>query len=138
AQNLRRLERLLDELHRIRRPANDVDLLVVELAHDVLHASTTHADTGADRVNLVVRTVHRDLRAGAGLAGDGPARHGAVGNLTDLHLDQAPARIRMAARKNALRPPGALLHRDDIGSKTITDAVFLGRNALPRRHHGLQ
>jgi hypothetical protein len=36
--HLRRLERLEDVLLRIGAPADDVDLLVVELAHDVLHA----------------------------------------------------------------------------------------------------
>ena len=49
------LERLGDELLDVRRPADDVHLLVVQFAHDVLHARTLHADACADRVHLRIR-----------------------------------------------------------------------------------
>src|SRR5690606_38042857 len=50
-------------------PADDVDLLAVELVYDVLDARAADADARAHAVDLVVDRLHRHLGAVAGVAG---------------------------------------------------------------------
>src|SRR2546430_5236345 len=49
--HLRWLERLEHEFLRVRAPANDVDLFVVQLADDVFHPRSPHANARADRID---------------------------------------------------------------------------------------
>src|SRR5262249_58725946 len=68
ALHLRRAERVGHEGDRILRPFDDVDLLAAQLADDGLDAGALHADAGADRIDVALARVDRDLGAVAGFA----------------------------------------------------------------------
>src|SRR5699024_9783378 len=66
-----RRERGGHDLLRLVAVIDDVHLLAAELVDDVRDARAAGADAGADRVDVRVVADNRDLRSGAGLAGDG-------------------------------------------------------------------
>ena len=136
--DLGRLERLDHKFFRIVAPFDDVDFLVVELAHDIFDARTAHTDTRADRIDLAVHAGHRDLGAHAGFPGNTFELHRAVGDLAHFQLEQFADEIRMTARKNDLRTVFPVLHRDDVGPETVAHTIVLGHHPLARGHHGLE
>ncbi len=75
---------------------DDVDLFAAQFANDGLDAHALHADTGADRVDVLVAGHDGDLGALTGLAGDGANGDGAVVDLGGPRIgrgsgrDQAP------------------------------------------------
>ena len=68
--NLCGLECLGNKLADVVIPSNDVDLLVIELPHDVFDACSAKTNTGTHRVNLVVMGEDRNLGAVAGFPGN--------------------------------------------------------------------
>ena len=69
-------------------PADDIHLLVVQLADDVLHPLAAQADAGADRIHLLVAGPDGQLGAEAGFAGDAFDFDGAVVDFGHFELEQ--------------------------------------------------
>src|SRR5947209_11506273 len=132
--HLRRLERFEHKFLWVRAPTNDVDLFIVELADDVFHPRSAHADASADRIDFLIRAGHGDLGAIAGLARDPADFHGAVVNFAHFQLEQTPDEIRVAARDDDLRPANPVLDRDDVGAQPVSDAVVFDHDTFPLRH----
>ena len=90
-------ELFCDELSRVGRPLDDVDLLAVELVDDVLDAYPAHANTGADGVDLLLPRGDGDLGTEARLAGDLHDLDRAGEDLRDLLLEETANEPRMGA-----------------------------------------
>ena len=133
-----RFERFENIFLRIGAPANDVDLFVVQLAHDVFHARAAHADARADWIDFRVVAEHCDLGAITGFARNAANLDRAVGDLAYLELEQSPNEIRMAARDDDLRAANAVLDRDDVRAEPIADVVVLDHDSLALRHDGFK
>ena len=91
-RHFRGRERTADELCRVGRPVDDVDLLAAKLLHDRLHARAAHADAGADRIDVAIVGDHRDLRASTRLTNCGLDLDDALvdlGHFLTEELDQA-------------------------------------------------
>src|SRR2546423_1869900 len=136
--HFRRLKRFEDELLRIGAPTNDVHLLVVQFANDVLYPRAAHADASADRIHFFIRARHRNLGSVTGFARNAADLDGAVVDLAHLELEQTPDEIRMAARDDDLRAADAVLHRDNIGAYPIPHVVILDDDTLALRHDRLE
>ena len=113
------------EQDRILRPFDDVDLLAAQLADDRLHARALHADAGADRIDVALARVDRDLGAIAGLADRAADHHGAVVDLRHFLLEQLDQQGRIGARQHDLRPLGAAVDAADDGADAVADGVVL-------------
>ncbi len=87
-QRLGRRERVADELRRVVRPVDDVDLLAVQLAHHRAHPLAHRPDAGALGVHAGHRRADGDLGAVTGLTRDRGDLHGAVGDLRHLQREQ--------------------------------------------------
>ena len=129
---MRRVQRVGDELRRVGRPFDDVDLLAAQLGHHAIHALAARADAGAYRVDHRVGGVHRHLRAAARLAGDGLDLHNAALNLRHLQLEQALHQSRMDARYAHLR---AVLCARARQTAIRDDLQHVNLEALARRVH---
>ena len=132
------LECLADQLRWILTPAYDIDLLVIELADDVLHAGSAHPDASTDGIDLRVIAPDGDLGAETRFAGDGADVHGVIGNLVYLSLKQAADEIRVAARKDNLRAAAFVLHRKHVTTDAVTDIVIFTLHPLLVRHDALE
>jgi hypothetical protein len=88
ARHLGRGDRVAHEARRIVVVGDDVDLLAAQLLDHRLDAAALHADAGADRVDVAIARRHRDLGAGAGLAGRGLDADDLLEDLRDLLLEQ--------------------------------------------------
>src|SRR5262249_58520470 len=86
AGELRRAQRVGDQVLVGLAPADDVDLLAVELVRDGLDAGAADADAGADAVHALVVAVHGDLGAVARLARDAADLDHALRDLGHLQL----------------------------------------------------
>src|SRR5262249_29700897 len=91
-------ERVDDEGRNVGGPRNNVDLLALKLVDDSLHARAAHTDAGADRVDGGVARNHGDLRARAGIAGDGFDLDNTVVNLRHFLREEFRHELRMRAR----------------------------------------
>ena len=125
AGDLGRRQRALGEGHQVVAVLDDVDLLAAQLADDRLHARALHADAGADRIDVALAAVDRDLGALAGGAHRVLDHHRAVVDLRHLHLEQLDQQARIGARQHDLRPLGLLVHVDDDGADALALAVAL-------------
>src|SRR5690606_1213530 len=94
---------LLQHRFRILVVANDINLLATELAYNRLHSGTPGSDAGADRVDLRVVAVDRDLGPVTGLAGKALDRHGTVGNLCHFQFKETAHKTVGRTRENQLR-----------------------------------
>ena len=72
----------------VRVPADDVHLLVVQFADDVLHPLPAQTDAGAHRIHLLVARPDRQLGAETRLARDALDFNGAVVDLGHFELEQ--------------------------------------------------
>ena len=107
-------------------PFDDVDLFSAQLADDRLHACALHADARADRIDVALARVHRDLGAIAGLA-HGPANHHrAVVDFRHFLLEELDEERRIGARQDDLGPLGAAVHAADDRAHAIAGRVVLG------------
>src|SRR5690606_10468606 len=119
------------------RVLDDVDLLAAQLADDRLHTRALHADTGADRVDVALATVDRDLGPLAGRPHGRLDHHGAVVDLRHLHLEQLDEQPRVGARQDDLLPLGLLVHFDDDGADPFALAPALVARLLGTRNDRL-
>ena len=107
------LEGLDDELVDVGRPAEEVDLLVVELADDVFHTGPADADAGTDGVDFFHVRPDGDLGAETGLAGEGLDLDNAIGELGHLEGEKAADKILAGAGEDDLGAALALLDGED-------------------------
>ena len=136
--NQGRLQRVSHKLIGVITPANDVDLLIVELAHDVLHPRPAQAHTGTHRIHLLVVAVDCHLRPVAGFPGNAPNLHRVIGNLTHLRLEETTHKVRVTTGEDDLRPTQLIVHRHHVGTDAISDVVILSGDPFARRHAGLE
>ncbi len=128
------------EFRRLGRPFDDVDLLVLELLHDAVHAAAARADAGADRVHVRVHGVNGDLGAAAGFPGDGLDLHDARGDLRHFHFKQALDQARMAAGHPDLGGRAGMAgrrHLQDVHLEVVALVVFLARHKVAGLHDAL-
>ena len=100
-----------DKLGDVLAPADDIDLLAVQLLDDLLDADAAGTDAGTDGIDIGVLAPDSQLGAGTGLTGDGLDLNGAVVDFGDLQLKHALDQAGMgAADGNA----GAAVRCQDI------------------------
>ena len=109
--HVRRGEGRGDELLGVVGVLDHVDLLSPELLHNGRNPAALGADTGADRVHVLVTAPNGHFGTAARLAGDGLDLDGAVLDLGGLHLKEALDQPRMGAGDH---DPRALLGRDHV------------------------
>ena len=117
--DLRRRQRLGDEVGQVLAERDDVDLLAAQLVDDHAHTAAAGADAGADRVDVVVVAPHGDLRAVPWLAGAGLDLDDAVGDLGHLELEQPLDQAGVGAADDDLRALGGLADLDDVGLDAV-------------------
>ena len=89
-------ERFGDEPCRVVIPFNDVDLLTLELVHDLAHPRTAGPNTCANRVDIVVVRCDSDLRAVTSLSRNGLDLDISVDQFGNLQLEERPDELGMA------------------------------------------
>ena len=128
--DLRRRERLGDEVGQVLAEGHDVDLLAAQLVDDHADATTASTDAGADGVDVVVVAPHGDLRAVPWFAGAGLDLDDAVGDLGHLELEQALDEARVGAADHDLRALRGLADLDDVGLDASARLGTLERHLL--------
>src|SRR5262249_2037741 len=98
-------------------------LLAAELADDRLDARAAHADAGADRIDIALARVDRDLGAVACFPHRAANHHRAIVDFRHFLLEQLDEERRIRARQDDLRALGVLRHRLDDGADAIADRV---------------
>ena len=126
----RRRQRRCDELRRIGRPVDDIDLFRSEILHHRTHASAAGADQGTLRIDAFGVGSHRDLGAGTGLTRNGHNRHGAGNQFRNLTLEQAANQLRMGAGHYDFRALETTCDIHHIYADTLTVAIALPRHLL--------
>ena len=119
-----------DELGRIRRPVDDVDLLAAQLLNDALHARTFHPDAGADGIDVVIMRDHRDLRPPTWFPSGALHFDDALVDLRHLLLEQLDQEAGVGARQHDLRTFAAHLDIENEGADAVALPVALARNLL--------
>src|SRR5262249_51886510 len=119
-------------------PANDIDLFIVEFAHDVFDARTAHAHTRAYWIYFFVCAPYRDLRPITGFSRDAANLHRAVGNFTHFQLKKSSDEIGMTARNDNLRAADAIFDRNDVRAESVAHIVIFYDDSFPLRHNGFK
>ena len=88
AEDLSRLERLLDEFLGIVAVKHDVHLLALKFLGHGVDSGLLGTDACADCVNIGIVADNRDLGTGSGSAAGGLDLHGAVVNFRAFQLEQ--------------------------------------------------
>src|SRR5699024_6083598 len=104
--DLRRRQRLGDEVAEVLAEGHAVALLAPQLVHDHANPATASPHAGADGVDVGVVRPDSDLRAVARLAGARLQLDDAVGDLGHLELEQPLDQARMGAADDDLGPLG--------------------------------
>ena len=133
----RRGQRLHHELGGVVRVRNDVDLLAAQLVDDHPNTRSARADARADRVDVAVVRGDRDLRAVAGLTGDGLQLDDAVDDLGHLELEEALHQPGVRARDHDLGTLRRLAHLDDVRLEPAAVLVPLVLHLLGLREQRL-
>ena len=94
-----RIEGTLDEEHRVGRVGNHVDVLVSQLAHDAIDATSAHAHARSDWINVGVEAFDGDFGAFARDAGHGTELNDAVGDFGDFAFEESTKKEGAGARK---------------------------------------
>src|SRR3712207_1736555 len=118
-------------------PVDDVDLLAVQLAHDVAHPLAHGPDAGTLGVEARHGGADGDLRAVPGLPGDGDDLDAAVGDLGDLEREQLAHQVRVGARDGHLGAAVGARDRHDVGAQPAAVGVALAGHLLGGREHRL-
>ena len=137
---LRRSERLRHVLLDVVRPANDVDLLAVQLAHDVAHARALHANARPYGIHVLVMRPHGQLRPVPGIARHAHDLHDAFGYLGNLQAKESAHKLGGGAAETHRGPSiGILLNLADYRLDRVAHAVVFGGDALlcRQQHLGL-
>src|SRR5581483_5260697 len=119
-----------DELRRVGRVVDDVDLLPAELLHDRLHARPAHADAGPDRVDVAVVRHDGDLRAAARLAHGRLHLDDALVDLRHLLTEELDQEVRVRPREDDLRTLRGQVDVVDVRADAIALAVALGQDRV--------
>src|SRR5262249_31641916 len=122
----------------IRAPSNDIDLFVIELAHDVFDPRAAHANTRAYGVHFFVRAPDCDFGAITRFPRDAANFHRAIGDFAHFKLKKPAYEIRMTARDDDLGTASAVLDRDHIGAETVAHVVIFHDDSLSLRHDGFK
>src|SRR5207302_8119455 len=132
--HLRRLQGLEHKFLRVRAPANDVHLFVVELAHDIFYPRPAHPHARSHWVDFCVCAPDRDLCPITRFPRDPADFDRAIGNFAHLQFEQTPHKIWMTPRDNDFRPTNSIVHRHHISAQSVTDIVIFHHHALALRH----
>ena len=111
-------------------PANDVDLLVVQFADNILHPLPAQPHAGAYRVHFFVTRIDCQLGAKTGFPSDSFDLDGSVIDLGNFQLEQLDDKLGIGAGKNDLRPMRAIFDRLHEAANAFSNLVFLGRHPL--------
>ena len=125
-----------DELGNILTPADDIDLLAVQLLHDLLHADAAGTDAGADGIDIGVLAPDGQLGAGTGLAGDGLDLNGAVIDLGNLQLKHTLDKAGMGAADGDAGAAVRCQNIHDIDLHGLTLGEGLAGDLLIAGQHG--
>ena len=136
-RDLRRRERVDDELRRVLREQDDVDALAGELVGHRGDARAAHADARALRIEPRVVRLHRDLGADAGVARGGLDLDQPLLDLRHFELEQAHQELRRDARQDELRALGRAVDLGHVGADAVADAQHFLRDQLVARDHAL-
>ena len=132
ADDLGRAQRVGHEHAGVVAPRDDVDLLAGQLGDDGLDPRAALADGRADRVEPVLARRDRDLRAAAGLAGDGLDLDRAAVDLGDLELEQAAQEALVGPAHEDLRAADRAADLEHERLDVLADPVVLERALLGR------
>ncbi len=110
AAHFGRLKRLLGERHRIFVILDDVDFFAAQFADDRLHSHALHADTGANRVDVLILRHDGNLGALASLARNGANNNSAIVDLRHFGLKQMLHQFRRRAGYDHARTLGRFFH----------------------------
>ena len=122
-----------DELRRIGRPVDDIDLLRPKVLHHRTHASTAGADQSALRIDALGVGAHRDLGTGTGLTRDGHDRDGTGNQFRNLTFEQTANQLGMGAGHHDFRAFEATCDIHHIPADALTMAVTLSRHLFTTR-----
>src|SRR5690606_33507355 len=134
-RRLGRAQRIRDKRRDVRRPFDHVDLLAVQLVHDVLDADTPDTDARANRVDLLLARRNGDLGAKARLTGDLHDLDRAALDLRHFLLEEPADQSRIGPRHDQLRTARVRVHFGQQDLQALVRAIPLGRDLLARRHH---
>src|SRR5437588_10185653 len=134
---LRRRQGIGNEISDIRVPADDIHLLVVQLANNVFDPLAAQSDAGPDRIDFFVTGPNGQLGPKTGLAGDAFYFDGAIVDFRYFELEEFDDETGVRTRQNDFRTMRALFDRFDITANPLADLIFLGGHSLPVWEQGL-
>ena len=123
-----RSQRTNHELRWVFRPQHDVHTLTRQLVGHAVDARTTHAHTGANRINAFVVRLHRNLGARTGVAGAGFDFKQTLFDLGHFLRKQLDHETGRAARQQNLRPAKCGINFGNVGPHAVTRTQVFFRN----------
>ena len=109
----------------------------MQLVDDRADSRAAGADARADRIDAVLRGEDRDLRARAGLTGDGLDLHEAGSDLRDLELKEPLDQARMRPGDDDLRASGRPADLHDVDADEVALVIILRADLLGGGEHGV-
>ena len=135
--DLRRRQRLRDEVGEVLAERHDVDLLAAHLVDDHAHTPATGPDARADGIDVVVVRPDGDLGAVTRFTGAGLDLDDAVGDLGHFEFEQALDQARVRARHDDLRALRRAADLDDVRLLAVALGGTLERHLLGLRQQRL-
>src|ERR1700731_104841 len=134
--DLGRSECAADQFGLIVGPRHDVDFLAAQLLHHRLHARALHPDAGADRIDVGILGINRDLCAAAGLARTLADFDDALVDFGHLLLEQLAQELVGSAREHDREALFGQIDVEDQRADAIALAIALMRNLLLLGQYG--
>ena len=131
--NTGRAQRLGDKHRCVGTPLNHVDLLFVQLAHDVLDADTAHPHARADRIDTLLQRSNRHLRAMPGFTSNILDLNLTVVDLRHFIFKQATEHVAVAAAHNNLWTTITLFHFQEECTHLVVRTVAFTRHHVSTR-----
>src|SRR5262249_50215880 len=128
-----RREGIRKEYLDVRVPADDVHLLVVQFADDVLNPLTAQTDACADGINLFVPSIDRELGAEPRLAGNALDLGGSIIDFRDFQMKKLYDKPWIGPRKDNLRPMWPVFNGLHVATNSFANLVFFCRHAFAVR-----
>ncbi len=119
-------------------PFDDIDLLVVEIAHDGLDSHAAQADASANRIDALSQSSHGHFCPLAGFTRDRFDLHQPLIDLRDLHLEKPPEHVRVRAGDDDDRTARGFPDLKHIDAHAIADAEVLAWNLLVPWEYGFR